>query len=56
MSDISENLKALKNNISEDVKLVAVSKTKPVEDILQAYECRTSNIRRKPRSGNGSKV
>ena len=35
---IAENLKRIKDEIPEDVKLVAVSKTKPVEDILVAYE------------------
>ena len=35
---IAENLKRIKDDIPGDVKLVAVSKTKPVEDILVAYE------------------
>lgn len=36
---IAENIKSLKNELeSIQVKLVAVSKTKPVEDILQAYD------------------
>lgn len=34
---IKENLNSLKNQIPEHITLVAVSKTKPVEDILQAY-------------------
>mgnify|MGYP002639437945 CR=1 FL=1 len=34
---ISENLLNLKNNLPEGVTLVAVSKTKPVSDILEAY-------------------
>jgi len=36
---IAENIKNLKNELETiQVKLVAVSKTKPVEDILQAYD------------------
>jgi pyridoxal phosphate enzyme (YggS family) len=36
---IAENIKSLKNELETiQVKLVAVSKTKPVEDILQAYD------------------
>ena len=34
---ISENLKALKNELPNDVSLVAVSKTKPVEELMEAY-------------------
>ncbi len=34
---ISENLIKLKSNLPEDVTLVAVSKTKPIEDIMEAY-------------------
>ncbi len=35
--DIGKNIKELKENLPEGVKLVAVSKTKPNEDILEAY-------------------
>jgi hypothetical protein len=35
---ISENLLRIKKEIPETVKLVAVSKTKPAEDIMLAYE------------------
>jgi pyridoxal phosphate enzyme (YggS family) len=36
---IAENIKSLKNELETiQVKLVAVSKTKPVEDLLQAYD------------------
>ena len=38
MGVISENLKNIKANLPEDVTLVAVSKTKPNEDIVEAYE------------------
>jgi len=38
MSEIQNNLKKLKDSIPTNVKLVAVSKTKPVTDILEAYE------------------
>ena len=34
---IRENLNLLKNQIPKHVALVAVSKTKPLEDILEAY-------------------
>lgn len=34
---IKENLELYKSNIPEEVKLVAVSKTKPVSDILEVY-------------------
>jgi len=38
MSDIALNIRSLKQQIPPSVKLVAVSKTKPVSDILQAYD------------------
>ena len=34
---IYHNYKEIKDSISSEVSLVAVSKTKPVEDILEAY-------------------
>ena len=34
---ISENIKDLKEKLSKDVSLVAVSKTKPISDLMQAY-------------------
>ncbi|TLX78299.1 YggS family pyridoxal phosphate-dependent enzyme [Labilibacter sediminis] len=36
---IADNIKTIKNSIPEHVTLVAVSKTKPNSDILEAYEC-----------------
>lgn len=36
--DIARNIIALKNKLPDKVRLVAVSKTKPNEDILQAYK------------------
>lgn len=38
MGNIAENLLSIKNAIPKHVKLVAVSKTKPNEDILEAYQ------------------
>lgn len=38
MSSISENLKKIKDSLPENVTLVAVSKTKPVADLLEAYK------------------
>jgi pyridoxal phosphate enzyme (YggS family) len=35
---IAENLNKIKNTIPEDVSLVAVSKTKPIQDLKKAYE------------------
>ncbi len=35
--NISENIKRIKSELPENTKLVAVSKTKPNEDILEAY-------------------
>ncbi len=35
---IAENIHLFKNALSDNVTLVAVSKTKPVEDIMEAYE------------------
>ena len=35
---ITDNLQKLKSELSEDITLVAVSKTKPICDILEAYE------------------
>lgn len=37
MSAISENIESLRRDLPAEVKLVAVSKTKPVSDILEAY-------------------
>ena len=37
MKTISENLINIKSNLPEDVTLVAVSKTKPVSEIMEAY-------------------
>jgi hypothetical protein len=37
MPDISGNIRYLKSLLPEHVKLIAVSKTKPVSDILEAY-------------------
>lgn len=36
--DIAANLKDFKDSLPENVSLVAVSKTKPVQDLLKAYE------------------
>jgi pyridoxal phosphate enzyme (YggS family) len=38
MSSIAEKLKSIKGQLPEKVRLVAVSKTKPVELIMEAYE------------------
>jgi len=38
MPDIAGNIASLKNELPQGVKLVAVSKTKPVSDILVAYK------------------
>ncbi|SDR67759.1 YggS family pyridoxal phosphate-dependent enzyme [Christiangramia echinicola] len=35
--DISENIKKYKDELPENVKLVAISKTKPNEDLVEAY-------------------
>jgi pyridoxal phosphate enzyme (YggS family) len=39
MPGIAENINLLKLKIPSSVKLVAVSKTKPVSDISEAYNC-----------------
>tara|TARA_B110000967_G_scaffold71762_1_gene74254 strand:- start:3828 stop:4490 length:663 start_codon:yes stop_codon:yes gene_type:complete len=36
---IKTNLSQIKSQLPDHVTLVAVSKTKPVEDLMQAYEC-----------------
>jgi hypothetical protein len=38
MAEIKNNLKHIKEKLSKDITLVAVSKTKPNEDILEAYD------------------
>lgn len=38
MSEVVENIQKFKKNIPENVTLVAVSKTKPMPMILEAYE------------------
>ena len=35
---IAENLKVIKQSIPKEVTLVAVSKTKPIADLMEAYE------------------
>ena len=35
--NISENLKSFKSELPQNVNLVAVSKTKPIEDLMEAY-------------------
>lgn len=37
--EIKENIEYLKKNIPSDVKLLAVSKTKPLEYLEEAYQC-----------------
>jgi PLP dependent protein len=37
MSDIASNIYSLKQTLPDSVKLVAVSKTRPVSDVLEAY-------------------
>lgn len=37
MRTIAENIQAIRSSLHGNVKLVAVSKTKPVEDLLEAY-------------------
>ena len=36
--NISDNIKKFQDELPEDVKLIAISKTKPVDKILEAYE------------------
>ncbi len=38
MNYIKNNLEKIKTSISEKIVLVAVSKTKPIADLLEAYE------------------
>jgi pyridoxal phosphate enzyme (YggS family) len=38
-SKICDNINRIKSEIDNKVHLVAVSKTKPIEDILEAYQC-----------------
>jgi len=38
MNYIKDNLEKIKTSISEKIVLVAVSKTKPIADLLEAYE------------------
>lgn len=38
MADINSNLKQIKDKLGEDITLIAVSKTKPNKDIMEAYE------------------
>jgi PLP dependent protein len=37
--DLCRNIRALKNNIPDNVELVAVSKTQTIETIIEAYNC-----------------
>ncbi len=38
MSDIQKAIQSLKNSIPQEVALIAVSKTKPIEDLKDAYQ------------------
>src|SRR5690606_36476710 len=38
MMSISSNLLQIKNDFSKNITLVAVSKTKPISDLIEAYE------------------
>lgn len=38
MANIAENIQKIKSELPDDVTLVAVSKTKPNEDLMQAYD------------------
>lgn len=40
MNDICKNLNTIKKTLPKNVTLVAVSKTKPIDDILKAYHCK----------------
>jgi hypothetical protein len=51
---IAENLLSIKNNLPEHVALVAVSKTKPISDLMEAYDA-TTYFWRKQNSRNGGK-
>lgn len=42
--NISENLKSFNSELPDDVTLVAVSKTKPVSDLMQAYNAGQRNF------------
>ncbi|MAP81473.1 MAG: YggS family pyridoxal phosphate-dependent enzyme [Aequorivita sp.] len=42
--NISENLKEIKSTLPSDVTLIAVSKTKPVDDIMEAYNAGHRNF------------
>ena len=42
---IQENINKIKASIPNNVKLIAVSKTKPVEDILEAYNAWLCRVR-----------
>lgn len=37
--DIASNIEEIRKNVPPDVKLIAVSKTKTVEDMKEAYDC-----------------
>jgi len=37
--NISENIQKYKEELGQEVSLVAISKTKPISDILEAYRC-----------------
>ena len=54
MNSIVENLKEIAGSLPEGVKLVAVSKTKPVEAI--GIRGRAESIRGKPGTGTGGEV
>jgi uncharacterized pyridoxal phosphate-containing UPF0001 family protein len=47
---ISENIKHIKSQIPEHVTLIAVSKTKPNDMLLEAYQCRAARFWRELRA------
>ena len=40
--DIKKRIEDLNNKVSDKVKIIAVSKTKPIEDMEVAYNCKKS--------------
>ena len=54
--NIKNNINNLRQNLPPGCKLVAVSKTKPVEKILGSVRCRATNFWGKQSPGTGSQI
>ena len=54
--NIENNIINLKNSIPDNVDIVAVSKTKPINDLIKAYQAGQKIFGENKVQGNGCKI